>query len=158
APQMRGASVSPLDGVSVHEPHPARVVFGAGARARLPDEIDRLGVRRALVLASARLAGEGAAGLGPRGARRRADAAVHVPAPLAAEARAEAGRIGADGLVAAGGGSTIGLAKAVALDLGLPIVALPTTFAGSEMTSIWGITEDGRKRTGRDDRVRPRTV
>jgi maleylacetate reductase len=144
--------------VSVHEPHPARVVFGAGARARLPGELDRLGVRRALVLASVRLADGIAAELGPVAAGVRAGAPMHVPARLAVEARTQARLLDANGLVAAGGGSTIGLAKAVALDLGLPIVALPTTFAGSEMTSIWGITEDGRKRTGRDDRVRPRTV
>jgi maleylacetate reductase len=144
--------------VSVHDPHPARVVFGEGARARLQEELERLGIRRALVLASARLAGSIAYDLGPRAAGVRAGARMHVPRDSAAEARAAAQDLGADGLVAAGGGSTVGLAKAVALELALPIVALPTSFAGSEMTSIWGITEDGKKRTGRDDRVRPRTV
>ena len=34
----------------------------------------------------------------------------------------------------------------------------PTTFSGSEMTGIWGRTEDGHKRTGRDPRVRPDLV
>jgi maleylacetate reductase len=60
--------------------------------------------------------------------------------------------------VALGGGSTIGLGKAIALESGLPIIAIPTTYAGSEMTPIFGVTENGVKRTGRDPRVLPRTV
>jgi alcohol dehydrogenase class IV len=60
--------------------------------------------------------------------------------------------------VAIGGGSTTGLGKAIALDSGLPIVAVPTTYAGSEMTPIYGLTEAGLKKTGRDPRVLPRTV
>jgi len=50
------------------------------------------------------------------------------------------------------------LGKAIALDSGLPIVAVPTTYAGSEMTPVYGLTEGGVKKTGRDDRVRPRSV
>jgi maleylacetate reductase len=64
----------------------------------------------------------------------------------------------ADGCVAVGGGSTVGLGKAVTMDLGIPIVAVPTTYAGSEMTPVWGITAEGLKRTGRDVRVLPRAV
>jgi maleylacetate reductase len=60
--------------------------------------------------------------------------------------------------VAVGGGSTTGLGKAIALDSGLPIIAVPTTYAGSEMTPIYGLTEGGQKKTGRDVRVLPRTV
>lgn len=63
-----------------------------------------------------------------------------------------------DGCVAAGGGSTIGLAKAIALETGLPILAIPTTYAGSEMTPIWGLTKAGIKTTGRDSKVLPKTV
>jgi maleylacetate reductase len=81
-----------------------------------------------------------------------------VPIESAREARAHAKDVRADGLVAIGGGSTIGLAKAIALETGWPILAVPTTYAGSEMTSVWGITEGGVKRTGRDPKVRPRTV
>jgi alcohol dehydrogenase class IV len=83
---------------------------------------------------------------------------MHVPVEVARAAREEAERAGADGCVAVGGGSTTGLAKAIALASPLPILAIPTTYAGSEMTPIWGLTEGGVKRTGRDLRVLPRTV
>jgi maleylacetate reductase len=83
---------------------------------------------------------------------------MHVPVEVAEEGRREARRLAADCCVAIGGGSTIGLAKAIALVSELPIVAIPTTYAGSEMTSIWGLTEGGAKRTGRDRRVLPKTV
>jgi maleylacetate reductase len=83
---------------------------------------------------------------------------MHVPIEAARAARDEATRLGADCAVAIGGGSTTGLGKAIALDSGLPIIAIPTTYAGSEMTSIYGLTEAGLKKTGRDARVLPRTV
>src|SRR3546814_16691233 len=76
----------------------------------------------------------------------------------ARQARQLASQWGADGAVAVGGGWTIGLGKAIALDSGLPVVAIPTTYAGSEMTPIYGITESGLKKTGNDARVLPRTV
>ena len=75
---------------------------------------------------------------------------MHVPIETAREARDEARRLGADCAVAIGGGSTTGLGKAIALDSGLPIIAIPTTYAGSEMTPIYGLTEGGVKKTGRD--------
>jgi maleylacetate reductase len=85
-------------------------------------------------------------------------AVMHVPAAVAAAARDKARRVRADCCVAIGGGSTTGLAKAIALTAKLPILAIPTTYAGSEMTPIWGITEGGVKKTGRDVRVLPKTV
>jgi maleylacetate reductase len=66
--------------------------------------------------------------------------------------------VGAETLVCIGGGSATGLAKAIALSTGLPIVAVPTTYAGSEMTAIWGLTGPDGKTTGRDAAVLPRTV
>src|SRR5699024_6709350 len=66
--------------------------------------------------------------------------------------------LGVDGYVAAGGGSTIGLGKAIALEYEKPIIAIPTTYAGSEMTPVWGITDDGVKTTGKDSRVLPVSV
>jgi maleylacetate reductase len=144
-----------------YQAHPARVVFGAGALQQLPAEIERLGARRALVLCTPGQADAGArvaALLGERAAGVFAKAAMHVPIESAREARDEARRVGADCAVAIGGGSTTGLGKAIALDSGLPIIAIPTTYAGSEMTPIYGITEGGLKTTGRDARVLPKCV
>jgi len=140
---------------------PARVIFGAGSLQHLAREIDALGARRALVLSTPeqRASAEMVAGLlGARAAGVFDRAVMHVPIETAREAREVARQLGADCAVAIGGGSTIGLGKAIALESGLPILAIPTTYAGSEMTTIFGITEGGVKKTGRDDRVAPRTV
>ena len=144
----------------IYESLPSRVVFGAGSLDTLPAELDRLGCKRALLLATARR-GQAEAivkRLGNRAAGVYDKAVMHVPIETARDARAEARRLDADVAVAVGGGSTIGLAKAIALELGLPVVAIPTTFSGSEMTPIWGLTESGVKRTGRDLKVLPRIV
>jgi alcohol dehydrogenase class IV len=85
-------------------------------------------------------------------------AAMHVPVATARAARDEVQRLGADCAVAIGGGSTTGLGKAIALETGLPVIAIPTTYAGSEMTTMYGLTESGAKTTGRDPRVLPRCV
>lgn len=138
-----------------------RVVFGVGSLARLPAEIERLGAQRALVLSTPEQkasAEQVAAMLGARAAGVFARAVMHVPIETAREARDVARRLEADCAVAVGGGSTTGLGKAIALDSGLPIVAVPTTYAGSEMTPIYGLTEGGVKKTGRDVRVLPKTV
>lgn len=145
----------------VYVAQPSRVVFGQGALARLPEEITALGAQKALVLSTpeqrasaeqvAQLLGARAVGIFDR-------AVMHVPIETAREAREVALHLGADCAVAIGGGSTVGLGKAIALDSGLPILAIPTTYAGSEMTPIYGITEAGLKKTGRDLRVLPRTV
>jgi alcohol dehydrogenase class IV len=145
----------------VYQSQPSRVVFGAGSLAHLEREIELLGARRTLVLSTPgqrRQAHAVADRLGSRAAGVFARAAMHVPIEIAREARAEARRLGADCAIAIGGGSTTGLAKAIALDSGLPILAIPTTYAGSEMTPIYGITEAGLKKTGKDARVLPRTV
>ncbi len=140
---------------------PSRVIFGAGSLQHLAREIDLLGAKRALVLSTpeqrvsaemiADLLGNKAAGVFDR-------AVMHVPIETAREARQMALLLGADCAIAIGGGSTTGLGKAIALDSGLPILAIPTTYAGSEMTPIYGITEGGLKKTGKDARVLPRTT
>jgi len=135
----------------IFESLPGRVVFGAGALERLPREIEQLGARRALVLATPQqiaLAENVASLLGERSAGIFPHAVMHVPVEVAQRARDEADRVGADCIVAAGGGSTIGLGKAIALHSSLPIVAVPTTYAGSEMTPIYGLTESGVKKPG----------
>jgi maleylacetate reductase len=140
---------------------PARVVFGAGSAARLPDELDRLGLRRVVVISTPgqkALADDVAVRLGERGLGTYSHAVMHVPVAVSAAAVAHVREAGADGCVTVGGGSATGLGKAVALQTGLPLVALPTTYAGSEMTPVWGLTDERGKRTGRDPRVAPRTV
>ena len=127
----------------IHEPAPTRVVFRAGALATLPEEIERLGLQKALVLSTpeqAHMAEHAASLLGQRAAGVFAKAVMHVPIETAHAARQEAQRLNADCAVAIGGGSTTGLGKAIALESALPIIAIPTTYAGSEMTPIWGIT------------------
>ena len=81
---------------------------------------------------------------------------MHVPLEIAEDARRVARELGADCCVTVGGGSTTGLGKAIALTSPLPILAVPTTCAGSEMTPIYGLTEGGAKKTGRDLRVLPK--
>jgi maleylacetate reductase len=145
----------------VYNGQPSRVVFGRGALEKLGAEIDRLGAKRALVLSTPeqRASAEDISRrLGARSAGVYAKAVMHVPIETAEAARAVAKELNADCCVAVGGGSTIGLGKAIALTSELPILAIPTTFAGSEMTPIYGITAQGQKKTGRDARVLPRTV
>ncbi len=144
-----------------YQARPARVVFGAGSLEHLERELLALGAERALVLCTPgqRAAAEALAKrLGERCAGVFDGAVMHVPIEVAREAQARARALEADCAIALGGGSTIGLGKAIALDGGLPILAIPTTFAGSEMTPIYGLTEGGLKRTGNDPRVLPRTA
>lgn len=141
-----------------YAPLPARVIFGVGSLQQLEQEVDVLQARKALILCTPeqRALAERVAGLlGVRAAGIFDQAVMHVPIESAREAREVAQRLGADCAVAVGGGSTTGLGKAIALDSGLPIVCVPTTYAGSEMTPIYGITEGGLKKTGKDRRVLP---
>ncbi|WP_336921968.1 maleylacetate reductase [Aquipuribacter sp. SD81] len=139
-----------------------RVVFGVGAaRADLAAEVDRLGATRVLLVAGqAELdLARGLAGpLGDRVVATADDVRRHVPVECAEAARAAAREHRADLVLSVGGGSTTGTAKAVALTERLPVLAVPTTYAGSEMTNVWGLTDAGRKTTGVDDAVAPRTV
>jgi maleylacetate reductase len=148
-------------GSFTYEALPMRVVFGVGSLAQLPDEVAALGLTRVLVLCSPEQEDTGravAAALGERAAGVLPEARMHVPIEVARRARDRAAELGADGCVAVGGGSAIGLGKAIALEHELPVIAIPTTYAGSEMTPVWGLTEGGQKRTGRDVRVLPRSV
>jgi alcohol dehydrogenase class IV len=144
----------------VHEALPQRVVFASfEAAEHVAGEVDRLGASRPMVIAAQAgsvLADQLAAAL--PAAVRHTEVVMHVPGDVAERARKAAGEHDADVLVSVGGGSATGLAKAVALTTGLPIVAVPTTYAGSEATNVWGLTENGRKTTGVDARVLPRAV
>lgn len=144
----------------VHDTRAQRVRFASGEAAeQLAAETAELGASRVMVIAaeSERELATLVAGALPVAVWHH-DVAMHVPVEVAARARAAAAAHPVDLLVSVGGGSTTGLAKAVALTTGLPIIAVPTTYAGSEATDVWGLTESGRKTTGTDPRVLPRTV
>jgi maleylacetate reductase len=144
-----------------HRSAPGTVRFGRNTLGAISETLTNEGLVRGLVICSPEqkalgrrveeLLGDACVGV-------HAKAVVHVPVETAATAIADAKRVSAQSLVAVGGGSAIGLAKAVALEMALPIVAVPTTFAGSEMTPVWGMTENGNKQTGRSPQVRPVAV
>lgn len=149
-----------MDLVFEHETLGQRVLFGTGlARANIAAEVARLGARRIMVITAGheavtarRVTGDISVLLTYDGVQQ------HVSVSRAEDARAVASQNEVDLLIAIGGGSTTGLAKAIALTTGIPIVAVPTTYAGSEATNVWGLTEALRKVTGVDARVLPRTV
>ena len=138
---------------------PTRVVFGAGSIRGLAAEVERLGAKRVLHISTpgrAEMVRNLAKGLALAGVFDRA--VMHTPLAVVEAAREEARKVNADCCVTVGGGSTIGFGKAIALSSSLPVVAVPTTYSGSEMTTIWGVSEGGAKKTGRDPKVLPRAV
>jgi maleylacetate reductase len=144
-----------------YEQLPARIVFGAGARRHVGAELAHLGAGRMMLIAdgaATRFADDVAASLGETPALRWDEVAQHVPSELAERARHAAGAHRADAIVCVGGGSATGLAKAIALTHRIPIVAVPSTYAGSEQTTIYGVTGGRHKATGKDPIVQPRTV
>ncbi|MDO5619007.1 MAG: maleylacetate reductase [Kocuria sp.] len=137
-----------------------RVLFGTGMAAEhVTQEIQQHGARRVMVITSARDVSTGKNLVADqRVSVRWTQVAQHVPADLAARARWAAQEAQADLLVALGGGSAIGLGKAIALTTRLPLIAVPTTYAGSEATDMWGLTENGVKTTGTAAQVLPIAV
>jgi maleylacetate reductase len=146
----------------VHDAPAQRIVFAAGALTRIRDETDALHLARALVVTTpgsgTRLGEKVMSLLGDRAAGLHAGAVIHVPRRVAEAGLAALRDVNADGIVTVGGGSAIGLAKYIARETGKPIIAVPTTYSGSEVTPIWGLSEGDRKTTGRDIRVLPRTI
>jgi alcohol dehydrogenase class IV/protocatechuate 3,4-dioxygenase beta subunit len=142
-------------------PNPARVVFGAGTSGRVRDEVERLGHSRVLLLASPELseaAARVAEALGSLVVARFDGAAMHTPVEVTEQAVAALREHSADCVVAIGGGSTTGLAKALALRMGVDQVILPTTYAGSEVTPVLGETSGGLKTTRSSPDILPETV
>lgn len=137
-----------------------RVSFGVGkAGDALADELGRLGTTRPMLIAGGEESALANRVIGDVPVALRWDEVVqHVPRSLAERARVAAEEAAVDVLVSIGGGSATGLAKAVALETGLPIIAIPTTYAGSEATNVWGLTDAGAKQTGVDARVLPVSV
>lgn len=139
----------------------ARVLFGWDAIHRLPAEIDRIGAKRVLVLSTLQQAKDAErvmAIVSKTSVGLFSGAVMHTPVEVTAQALETVTRVRADALVSFGGGSTIGLGKAIAIRNGMHHIALPTTYAGSEATPILGETDKGVKTTRRDPRILPTLV
>lgn len=138
-----------------------RVVFGTATLNDLPAEIRRLDLRRVLVVSTpghAARASQVVEGLGDLCAGTFAKARMHTPVEVTDEVMTRVRDLAIDGTVAVGGGSAIGLTKAIALRTDLPQLVIPTTYAGSEATSNLGETRDGKKRSVKDPRVLPEVI
>ena len=138
-----------------------KVSFGAGIRRSARKATLEAGANRVLVLTTPQqsdLGLEVAESLGDLAAGIFSKAAMHTPTDVTQEALAHYKEAGANAVLAAGGGSTIGLGKALALRTSVGQIALPTTYAGSECTPILGQTENGVKTTMKDPALRPGTV
>ncbi len=145
----------------VYHPNSQRIIFGAGTLKQLPEEVALLGMKRPMIICvkpQRDLAEMAQKLLSGFDTAIFDEAIMHVPSESVDAIMKEVQAHKSDGCVCIGGGSTIGLGKAVALETELPVLVVPTTYAGSEMTPIWGITRDGLKTTGKDTRVLPKTV
>ena len=144
-----------------YDTHEVRVVFGAGSLASLPDELERCGLRKVMLLTTPRRSLDRdnvLTLLGARMAGEFAGAKLHVPLEVVAEARTALDHFQPESLLAFGGGSAIGLGKALAHETKLPLAAIATTYSGSEMTAVWGNSDGRMKRTFRNTEVAPRLV
>lgn len=144
-----------------YNPNPGRVVFGSGTLQKLPDEIARLQVNAPLVLSTRQQVGQAESVknvLKGQVAGVFSEATMHTPTHITEKALDFAKAQGADSVISIGGGSTIGLGKAISIRTGLPHICIPTTYAGSEMTPILGETADGLKKTRSDPKILPGTV
>ncbi len=157
-----GRIVTGMDAAFTWAAFASRVILAPGALGRVPDEVGRLGGRRVLLIGGGPSTRDALRrlreALGGAVAAEIPVAAQHVPEAIATAAVSNAHDSAADLIVTVGGGSATGLGKVVALECDLPLIAVPTTYAGSEMTPMWGRTTDGVKRMGMDPRVLPRAV
>lgn len=145
----------------VYTAAPSRVTFGFGSVSKLPDELVRQNLHAALILSTpeqVNMATMVKQQLASNTAGVFSKAAMHTPTEVTDEALQVAKNVNADCIVSIGGGSTIGLGKAISIRSGLPHICIPTTYAGSEMTPILGETANGTKTTRRDPRILPGTV
>lgn len=145
----------------IYAPLPARVRFARGGRTQVGEEMRAIGRQRAMVISTptrVALAEEVSDALGGQCAGILATARLHTPIEVTTAALDSVRQAGADCTVAVGGGSAIGLAKAIAVRMDVPQIALPTTYAGSEMTDVHARTEDGVKHTAKDPRALPASV
>ncbi len=144
--------------------NPARVVFGQGSIQKLPQELRTLKITKPLLLSGPHQkehihqletilkdASIEVAGLFTK-------ATMHTPTNVTEEALEYTNECGADSIISFGGGSAIGLGKAISVNTGLDHICVPTTYAGSEMTPVLGETKDGKKTTWSDPKILPGTV
>lgn len=140
---------------------PSRVIFGSGSVKKLGAELERQKLTMPLLLSTphqveqvemlkSQLSGK-VAGI-------FSEATMHTPTNITDKALEYARSVKADSVVSIGGGSTIGLGKAISIRTGLPHICVPTTYAGSEMTPILGETADGVKTTRSDPKILPGVV
>ena len=147
----------------VYNANPARVIFGSGTLTKLPEEIKRLGISVPLLLSTPQQKEQAETLKGilsdtVKDVPLFTGATMHTPVHITDEALAYAKEQQVDGIISIGGGSTIGLGKAISIRTGLPHICIPTTYAGSEMTPILGETAEGRKTTRSDPKILPGTV
>lgn len=144
--------------------NPSRVVFGRGSLSKLPEEIARLAKTRPLLLstpqqeADVKRLQKSLEDASIKAAGVFAKATMHTPLNVTEQALQFAKSQQADSIISYGGGSTIGLGKAISVRTGLPHICIPTTYAGSEMTPILGETIGDRKMTRSDPSILPTTV
>ena len=148
----------------IYQSHPARVISGSGTIKQLPDELRRLRLSNPLLLCtpqqrdSAQILQTIVKEAGISTAGTHDQATMHTPPEITDHAISFLSSVSADCVVSIGGGSTIGLGKALSIRTGLYHICIPTTYAGNELTPILGETQDGRKTTRSDPAIRPGTV
>jgi hypothetical protein len=140
---------------------PARVIFGSGTLSKLSAEVARLNVSAPLLLSTPQQVDQAThlkTILDGKVAGIFTEATMQTPTHIPEKALEYAKSVKADAVISIGGGSTIGLGKAISIRTGLPHICIPTTYAGSEMTPILGETQDGKKTTRSDPKILPGTV
>lgn len=148
----------------VHDLKSSRVVFGAGTVSQVPNEIKRFNTSSPLFLSTPRglprtqMLSELCSNADIKPAGSYHGAVMHTPTAVTLEAMAYLQNVAADCIVSIGGGSVIGLGKALSIRTGLPHLCIPTTYSGSEMTPILGETDNGEKVTRSDLKILPATV
>jgi alcohol dehydrogenase class IV len=145
----------------IYDQPACRVIFGVGTIGRLAEEVERLGVKRPLFICTPGRrhdSEEAAARLAGMATSIYSDAVMHVPVETIVRARQAVEQHSADSIISFGGGSAIDTSKAVGLQTALPVLAVATTYGGSEVTPFYGYTENEIKKGHRDRNMLPKTV